>query len=71
MREAKRPKEGFYAFRSKEDPDDCSFVVYPAVGMKVEDFYDEITEAEYEEIKKAVEEKAQNKRRPLRNREAK
>ena len=60
MREAKRPKEGFYAFRSKENPDECPFVVYPATGTKVEDFYDEITEAEYEAIQKEAEEKARN-----------
>ena len=61
MRKATKPKKGFYAFRSKSDPNTCPFEVYLADGAAIEDEYDEITEAEYEAIQeaKAAEEAAE------------
>lgn len=50
MRKATKPKKGFYAFRSKINPDECPFEVYIADGAAIEDYYDEITEAEYNTI---------------------
>ena len=47
MRKANYPKEGFYSFRSKTNPDELPFVVFLAEGLKIEDCYDEITEEEY------------------------
>lgn len=49
MRKAETPKNGF-AFRSKENPNECPFEVYVEEGKRIEDLYDEITDAEYDEI---------------------
>ena len=50
MRIANYPHEGFYAFRSKSNPDETPLVVWLAEGLVLEDHYDEITEEEYSEI---------------------
>ena len=61
MRIANYPKDGFYAFRSKANPDEVPLVVFLAEGLKIEDYYEEITEEEYTAIvaeqKKAAREK--------------
>lgn len=50
MRIANYPHEGFYAFRSKTNPDDIPLVVWLAEGLNIEEHYDEITEEEYAKI---------------------
>lgn len=50
MRKANYPSEGFYAFRSKENPSETPLVVFLAKGLKIEDYYDEITKEEYTSI---------------------
>lgn len=50
MRIANYPHDGFYAFRSKANPNEVPFVVFLEDGLKIEDYYDEITEAEYAAI---------------------
>ncbi len=57
MRKATYPKEGFFAFRSKEKPDDCYKVIYLAEGLVIEDHYDMITEEEYNTIQQEIEKK--------------
>ena len=53
MRTVTYPKEGFFAFQSKTNPDECPLMVYLAKGLKIEDFYNEITEDEYNAIQAA------------------
>lgn len=50
MRIANYPREGFYAFRSKANPNEVPLVVWLAEGLRIEDYYDEITEEEYTAI---------------------
>ena len=55
MRTANYPNEGFYAFRSKANPNDVPLVVFIEDGLEIKDYYDEITEEEYAEIVKEQE----------------
>lgn len=55
MREPTYPKEGYFAFQSKENPFECPSMVYVAEGYQIEDFYNEITEEEYNAIQAEVE----------------
>lgn len=57
MRIATYPHEGFYAFRSKSNPDELPLVVWLAEGLNIEDHYDEITEEEYKVIRQEIEKK--------------
>lgn len=50
MRKANYPNDGFYAFRSKTNPDEIPLVVFLAEGLDIKDHYDEITEKEYTAI---------------------
>ena len=50
MRKANYPSEGFHAFRSKANPSEVPLVVFLAKGLKIEDYYDEITKEEYTSI---------------------
>ena len=54
MRTATYPKKG-YAFQSKENPFECPSMVYVAEGYQIEDFYNEITEEEYNAIQAEAE----------------
>lgn len=60
MREPTYPKEGFFAFRSKTNPDECPVAVYLEVGLNIEDLYDQITEEEYNAIQKEIEARTQD-----------
>lgn len=58
MRKANFPKDG-YIFRHKTNTEVFSRELYLAEGKSLDE-WEEITEAEYEEIQKEAEEKARN-----------